>query len=386
MEGLSSLLNKLTIQDVEKLKVLLSLSSSKADKPDSSNTSAVTLRVFAEEYKSHIQSSKSVSYFRSVNTSMNYLLKFFSPQTLINSISLREVESFMIFLQNNVKKGYAVYYKNLKAAFNKAMDWSYVNENYFTKVKLPKRQKLAPVFISSDQLAVITKQIKFDMVRDAAAIGFYTGMRRDEIVNLKWKNVNLDAKIITVGDEEFITKGRKQRFIPICEEAMEILKRRKEGVGGGWLEVGCGEDRSHPALQSYTGQDEVKIYRLSKENNGGGYVFCKSNGERFTGDYFSRRFKRACKAAGMDKSIHFHSLRHSFASNLAQQGVSLYVIKELLGHSSVSTTEIYSHLNIETLKEAISVLDGPSNKQAQMPVSKTSGLRLIDSEKKWSEV
>ena len=51
MEGLSSLLNKLTIQDVEKLKVLLSLSSSKADKPDSSNTSAVTLRVFAEEYK-----------------------------------------------------------------------------------------------------------------------------------------------------------------------------------------------------------------------------------------------------------------------------------------------------------------------------------------------
>ena len=87
----------------------------------------------------------------------------------------------------------------------------------------------------------------------------------------------------------------------------------------------------------------------------------------------------------MDKSIHFHSLRHSFASNLAQQGVSLYVIKELLGHSSVSTTEIYSHLNFETLKEAISVLDGPQEKQAQLPVSKTPGLRLIDSEKKWSE-
>ena len=65
-------------------------------------------------------------------------------------------------------------------------------------------------------------------------------MRRDEIVNLKWKNVNLDEKIITVGDEEFITKGRNQRFIPICEEAMEILKRRKGEVGGGWLGVGCG--------------------------------------------------------------------------------------------------------------------------------------------------
>ena len=60
----------------------------------------------------------------------------------------------------------------------------------------------------------------------------------------------------------------------------------------------------------------------------------------------------------MDKGFHFHSLRHSFASNLAQQGVSLYTIKELLGHSSISTTEIYSHLNMETLREAIMVLDG----------------------------
>ena len=51
-----------------------------------------------------------------------------------------------------------------------------------------------------------------------------------------------------------------------------------------------------------------------------GYVFTKTNGEKYTGDYFSKRFKRACRAADMDKAIHFHSLRHSFASNLAQRG------------------------------------------------------------------
>ena len=89
------------------------------------------------------------------------------------------------------------------------------------------------------------------------------------------------------------------------------------------------------------------------------YVFSKRNGERFTGDHFSRRFKIVCKAAGLDNSIHFHSLRHSFASNLVQHGVPLYTIKELLGHSSISTTEIYSHLNMETLRKAVGKLDTP---------------------------
>ena len=109
--------------------------------------------------------------------------------------------------------------------------------------------------------------------------------------------------------------------------------------------------------------------------------FVKVTGKSLPGIIFPGHFKRACKAAGMDKSIHFHSLRHSFASNLAQQGVSLYVIKELLGHSSVSTTEIYSHLNLETLKDAISVLDDLQEKQAQLSMSKTSGLHLIDQKK-----
>ena len=226
MEELSRLLNKLTIQDVEKLKVLMSCSA--GNKTDSINKEAVTLRVFAEEYKDYIQNNRSSSYLNSIIISLNHLLEFFESQKAINSISLRDTESFLIFLQKKVKKGYAVYYRNLKAAFNKAMDWGYVNENFFTKIKLPKRQKLAPVFISSDKLADIIKQLDRDIVRDAVTVGFYTGMRLNEIVNLRWKNVDLDAKIITVGDEDFMTKGRNQRFIPICVEVMEVLSERRK--------------------------------------------------------------------------------------------------------------------------------------------------------------
>ena len=324
MDGLSSLLGKLSLEDVEKLKLLLSLMP--ASQADNDSKEAVTLRVFMEEYKLLIQQNRSKNYFDSVVISFNHLIKYFKPQRAINSISLKDTESFITHLKQNIKKGYSVYYRTLKAAFNKAKDWGYVKENYFTRVKLPRRQKLAPAFMNSNQLSAVNSKIDNMIVRDVVVIGFFTGMRLNEIVNLKWKNVNLTTRTITVGDEEFVTKGKNQRFIPISDEAFQIFLKIQKSIFM-----------------------NKKIYE---------YVFCKNNGDNFTGDYFSKRFKRACKAAEMDKGIHFHSLRHSFASNLAQQGVSLYVIKELLGHSSISTTEIYSHLNLDTLREAIMVLDG----------------------------
>jgi site-specific recombinase XerD len=138
--------------------------------------------------------------------------------------------------------------------------------------------------------------------------------------------VNLSTRIITVGDAEFTTKGRNQRYIPICEEVALIL--------------------------TFSLREKEKIIPI-----GNSYVFCKANGDAFTGDYISKTFKKACREAGIDKDIHFHSLRHSFASNLVQKGVNLYTIKELLGHSSISTTEIYAHLNMDALKEAIRTFD-----------------------------
>ena len=89
------------------------------------------------------------------------------------------------------------------------------------------------------------------------------------------------------------------------------------------------------------------------------YVFCKENGFPFSGNYVSKTFKNACRAVGIDEGIHLHNLRHSFASNLVQKGVSLYTIKALLGHSSITTTEIYSFLNMDSLKEAIEKFNSP---------------------------
>jgi len=311
----------------------------------------ITLRVFVDEYSNLIKQNRSAAYHKSVVNSLKHLTDYFGCQRAIQTIGLKDIEGFISHLQRKVKKpvshsvsrgeGYRVYVRTLKAAFNKAVDWNYAKENYFMKVKLPKKQQVNPDYISSTQLAVISMQIENRTIQDLVTFAFYTGMRLNEIVNLTWRNVNLSTRIITVGDDEFTTKGRNQRYIPICEEVALILTfslREKENI--------------------------IPI--------GNSYVFCKANGEAFTGDYVSKIFKKACRAAGIDKAIHFHSLRHSFASNLVQKGVNLYTIKELLGHSSISTTEVYAHLNMDTLKEAIKLFD-----QHQPPLNLPQRERLI---------
>ena len=329
---MDELLKNISVKDLEKLRMLLSIM------PGNERKEVVTLRVFRDEYLNLIKNSRSKSYYISVNISFDHLAEFLSNQFSINSIQAKDIENFLIHIQKKVKKGYRVYYRTLKAAFNKAVDWGYINENYFHKVKLPKKQQVNPVFINSDQLLAISNQLKNEVIKDFVVFGFYTGMRLNEIINLTWRNVDLEAKIITVGDESFTTKGRNQRYIPICEEVLETLeKQEKQKV------------RGTPSC----------ILPLKKGGEVFEYVFCKRDGFKYCGNYVSRKFKNACKAAGIDQSIHFHSLRHSFASNLVQKGVPLYTIKELLGHSSISTTEIYSHLNLDSLREAIKKLDSP---------------------------
>ncbi|MEW6702005.1 MAG: tyrosine-type recombinase/integrase [Bacteroidota bacterium] len=320
-------LKNISSNDLEKLKMLFSIISGNETKE------IVTLRVFVDEYSNLIKQNRSNTYHVSVMSSFKHLLEFYGSQKSIREIELKETENFCSYLQQKVHKGFYVYYRTLKAAFNKAKDWGYVKENYFIKVKLPKRQKLAPMFIINDQLSAICSQIKNEVIKNVFTFAFYTGMRLDEIINLRWKNVDLENCVITVGDENFTTKGRKQRFIPICEEALTSALSQKER--------------------------KTKIFSIKSLNCTRDYVFCKANGDRYTGDHISQSFKRACKAAGLDNTIHFHSLRHSFASSLVQKGVPLYTIKELLGHSSIATTEIYSHLNMETLREAIKKLDCP---------------------------
>ena len=86
------------------------------------------------------------------------------------------------------------------------------------------------------------------------------------------------------------------------------------------------------------------------------YIFYRVIDIKLNEDYASKQFKKAVRDVGLNDNIHFHTLRHSFASRLIQKGASVFVVKELLGHEDIKTTQIYSHLKTENLTEAISLL------------------------------
>ena len=218
-------------------------------------------------------------------------------------------------------KGAELYLRTLKAALNRAVDWEYIEVNPFNKVKLPKSQKTFPVFINEKELEVIIDQTKNEELKLLFTLAFYTGMRLGELTNLKWGHVDLKGGNITVkNDKSFSSKSKRDRNIPLNKLMSDLLMSKKANLN----------------LESY--------------------VFLKGRGIKFNNDYVTKSFKKAVRKTELNDKIHFHTLRHSFASRLGQRGASIYVVKELLGHSDVTTTQIYSHLEQSNLREVIKLL------------------------------
>ena len=279
----------------------------------------ILLTQYRDEYENFMKSLCSAKYLKSIKLSFRRLIKFVGEDKYLIDITKPIAMNFLYGVFAESKHAAYLYLRTLKAAMNKGIDLGYLNENVFTGIKLPKISKKFPVFITVNQLEKINDNVKEKDIKQIIVFAFYTGMRINEILNLQWININSEKKLIVVeSSEDFTTKNKSSRQIPVHSKVADILLNNSE-----------------------------------KKN--GLYIFNK-NGFRYNDDFISKKFKRAVRNAGLSDDIHFHTLRHSFASNLVQNGISLYVVKELLGHSSISTTQIYSHLKNDNLVNAISTL------------------------------
>jgi integrase/recombinase XerC len=144
-------------------------------------------------------------------------------------------------------------------------------------------------------------------------------MRAGELSNMKYSNLDFDKRQIHVRNEaNFKTKTRRDRIIPMHRMAQEVLLRRHEQYG-----------------------DEHD------------YVFMNGNGKPCSVNHMSLKLKEMVRKAGLNDDLHFHSPRHSFASNLAQSGMKLQFIQKWLGHARISTTEIYSTVTADGMHEEL---------------------------------
>jgi len=318
MEIVEQISENYSVADIEKLQSLLD----QIKKLKRENPNAITLYSFKVEYERFISDSYSKDYSKSVQLSFKHLLNYFGEEKPISEINNRNLEQFKTSLIKSAPAGTSVYFRTLKASFNKAVEWGYIFSNPFNKIKFGRKQEISPVFINKNELESILGRTKSEMMRDIFTLSFYTGCRLSEVLHLRWENIDSEKQLITIGDENFTTKNGKSRVIPIASELMAVLNSRR-----------------------------------LKEVNQGKYIFHKANGFPFNRDYVSRYFKKSRREAGLSEKIHFHTLRHSFASNLALRGVPIIVIKELLGHSSIITTQIYSHPDLDSLITAVGKFD-----------------------------
>ena len=298
-----------------------------ANKKNETPLTFITLSEFTIEYEKHIETNLSKAYLIDVKLTFKKLLNNIGDIPL-KKISPRLVEQFISNEANKTKVQAKKCHANLRSAFNKAVSWGYLSSNPTTGIKPPKVPKNNPIFINETELKQILYYIDIENMKDIYLLAYHSGMRLGEIINLRWNHVQLKEKIIQViNTSEFTTKGKKERVIPINETLFSLLQKRIP-----------------------------KVIHIQFND----YVFTK-NGFKYNGDYISRKFKKAVrkttKELPINPALHFHDLRHSFASNLVKKGVSLYVVKELLGHKDISTTMIYSHLTVDTLRQAVKVLE-----------------------------
>lgn len=286
------------------------------------NLALITLILFINEYQSFVERNRSKKTYEGVTLVCKYLLLYFSPERKLGTIQLKDAERFIDSLKKNAPLGIYNYLRVLKAMFNKAIEWNYLRESPFTKVKLQKRQIQKPNYVNEIQLKEILQCIESEIVKDVVVTAFYSGCRLGEIVNLTWQDVNLKDELLNIGNKTFETKTRKQRAIPMHTEVKEILIKRLP-----------------------------KIIKTEKH-----YVFCKNVGYHYTGDYFSKRFKRACREAGLSEDIHFHCLRHGAATRMIMKGAPLPSVQRILGHSNIQTTMIYTHPDLKSLRDAVNML------------------------------
>ena len=181
-----------------------------------------------------------------------------------------------------------------------------------------------PEVLSTEEVDILEKAIdlsKWEGHRNKAIIEvlFSCGLRVSELVNLKLSNLYLDDEFLRVEG-----KGRKERLVPISPRAIKEL--------GYWFDDRCRMDIK-------PGEED--------------YVFLNRRGAHLTRTMILIMIKRLAEEAGIHKTISPHTLRHSFATALLEGGADLRAIQAMLGHESIGTTEIYTHIDTHTLREEI---------------------------------
>mgnify|MGYP004456644553 FL=1 len=264
----------------------------------------------------HLSDNSIFSYCEDIMLFLKYINKD------VTSITKENIYNYLAYLD---KEKYSVYSVARKISSLKSF-YIFLNKHYQMKniiddIEMPKYYKKLPTILTIEE---IDKLLNVNLVsaydyRNKAMLElmYATGLRVSELVNLDINNVNLEKNFVRC-----IGKGSKERIVPIGDVACNYLSIY---------------------LNEY--RDKLTKNRLCES------LFLNNHGNTITRQGFFKMLKEQCIKVGIDKNISPHMLRHSFATHLLNNGADLRSIQMMLGHSNLSTTQIYTNVSNDILRE-----------------------------------
>lgn len=272
-------------------------------------------------FEKNLSNNTKLAYIKDVKLFLDYCEKKDIDWLKINHDML---ENYLLGLKEGGIKVSSIFRKveSIKAFYRFLLISSKIKENPISNFKAPRISRKLPEFLSESEIENILSVFdgsRFNILRTFVIIDllYSSGIRISELTDLVLESINLDELWIRVTG-----KGGKQRYVPINKNTAKILK-------------------------IYLSERELKF----KNKDVSSFVFLNKSGKKISRIQVWKDIKKIARQAGIKKNVYPHIFRHSFATHLLLRGADLRAISEMLGHSNLSTTQIYTHLDRKALKE-----------------------------------
>ncbi len=269
-----------------------------------------------------LMSNSISSYGRDFKKFRQYLL--LNPKISFLNISKPQILDFLKYLYNDISDiSVSRILSALRGFYKFLIRQQIIKNNPWSPVKNPRSSKKILEILDIEEVLKFLDSIPESTpsdLRDRAMfeILYGCGLRVSEITGLSIGSIDFDQKLL-----RFIGKGDKERIVPLGDTALLFLNK-------------------------YIDSARSKIEKEKKTD----FLFLNMRGDKLSRQGFWKILKKYADKAGIEKNIYPHIFRHSFATHLLQRGADLRTVQKLLGHSSISTTEIYTNLTKEYLKDA----------------------------------
>ena len=295
-----------------------------------SNNKVVTKEV--EDFLTYLEKERrfSLHTVESYKEDVSFFVGFLSDnKKSVNEVDVALIRAYLLELTNSglskstIKRNIAALKHFYKFLFLR----NYISNEPFELITSPKQEEKLPDFLSDDEIVQLLEanRRRTDELssRDQAILElmFASGLRASEVVNLTLQSLYLRERIIRV-----FGKGKKERIVPFTNSCRECL-------------------------EEYLNVTRRKLLDKNVDRSKENHVFLNSRGEKLTNRGLEYIMEEIEKKTGCYMKLHPHKLRHSFATAMLNHQAELGAIKELLGHESLATTEIYTHTTFEELKK-----------------------------------